>query len=145
MMVKKHELVAWTTNIADNENGRLYLAPSIEAEIRQALIDDLGAIHREEYSTQGVISTSLARRAIKANENMARYEILTGHPGKGIRYLFFAARHCLKENNLRRKLRGEFIRLCEDGRRLAGKYSREDILLEKTPRRMLDIYFELLR
>lgn len=119
-MVKKHELVAWTTNIADNENGRLYLAPSIEAEIRQALIDDLGAIHREEYSTQGVISTSLARRAIKANENMARY-------------LFFAARHCLKENNLRRKLRGEFIRLCEDGRRLAGKYSREDI------------YFELLR
>ena len=120
MMVKKHELVAWTTNIADNENGRLYLAPSIEAEIRQALIDDLGAIHREEYSTQGVISTSLARRAIKANENMARY-------------LFFAARHCLKENNLRRKFRGEFIRLCEDGRRLAGKYSREDI------------YFELLR
>ena len=132
MMVKKHELVAWTTNIADNENGRLYLAPSIEAEIRQALIDDLGAIHREGYSTQGVISTSLARRAIKANENMARY-------------LFFAARHCLKENNLRKKLRGEFIRLCEDGLRLAGKYSREDILLEKTPRRMLDIYFELLR
>lgn len=64
MMVKKHELVAWTTNIADNENGRLYLAPSIEAEIRQALIDDLGAIHREEYSTQGVISTSLARRML---------------------------------------------------------------------------------
>ena len=34
-----------------------------------------------------------------AYENMSRFEILTGHPGDGIRYLFFAAKYCILEDD----------------------------------------------
>ena len=36
----------------------------------------------------------------------------------------------------------EFVRLCEEGMRLARKYKREDILQEKKPKHMLELYFE---
>lgn len=43
------------------------------------------------------------------------------------------------------KLRHEFVRLCEEGMRLARKYKREDILQEKKPKHMLELYFEHTR
>ena len=93
MMERNYQLVAWTQNITDNENARLYMIPSLECEVQADLITDLAFIHREEYKFDGPISLDLARRAIKAYENMSRFEILTGHPGDGIRYLFFAAKY----------------------------------------------------
>jgi hypothetical protein len=93
MMERKYQLVAWTQNITDNENARLYMIPSLECEVQADLITDLAFIHREEYKFNGPISLDLARRAIKAYENMSKFEILTGHPGDGIRYLFFAAKY----------------------------------------------------
>ena len=88
---------------------------------------------------------------------MSRFEILTGHPGDGIRYLFFAAKYCIMEDDLNwayydtdlgsysyfcGELRHEFVRLCKEGIRLAKKYRREDILQEEKPRHMLELYFE---
>ena len=157
MMERKYQLVAWTQNITDNENARLYMTPSLECEVQADLITDLAFIHREEYKFNGPISLDLARRAIKAYENMSRFEILTGHPGDGIRYLFFAAKYCIMEDDLNwayydtdlgsysyfcGELRHEFVRLCKEGIRLAKKYRREDILQEEKPRHMLELYFE---
>ena len=155
MMERKYRLVAWTQNITDNENARLYMIPSLESEVQADLITDLGVIHREEYKLHGPISLDLARRAIKAYENMSRFEILTCHPGDGIRYLFFAAKYCIREEfnwNYRATDRGsysyicgylshEFARLCEEGIRLAKKYRREDILQESKPGKMLELYY----
>lgn len=88
---------------------------------------------------------------------MSRFEILTGHPGDGIRYLFFAAKYCILEDDFNwayydtdlgsyscfcGELRHEFVRLCEEAMRLARKYMREDILQEKMPGHMLELYFE---
>ena len=153
MMERKYQLVAWTENSSDSENARLYMIPSLECEVRATMIEDLAKIHREEHNCCGVISPGLARRAIKVYENMSRFEILTGHPGKGIRYLFFAAQYCVLEDECNwtycdtdhgtypyfcGKLRHEFVRLCEEGLRLAKKFRREDVLHEVKPRLMLE-------
>lgn len=157
MMERKYQLVAWTENIGDDETASLHMIPSLESEVQASLIEDLSRIHREEHKCHGVISLDLARRAIKAYENMSRFEILIGHPGDGIRYLFFAAEYCICEDDCNwayhgtdlgsyshfcGELRHEFVRLCEAGMRLARKYKREDILQEKKPKHMLELYFE---
>ena len=95
MMERNYRLVAWTENITDSQSARLYMIPSLECEVQADLITDLTIIHREENKNHGHISLDLARRAIKAYENMSKFEILTGHPGDGIRYLFFAANYCI--------------------------------------------------
>jgi hypothetical protein len=61
------------------------MIPSLESEVQADLVRDLTFIHREEYKFHGHISLDLARRAIKAYENISRFEILTGHAGDGIR------------------------------------------------------------
>ena len=145
MMEKNYQLVAWTENVADEEKARLYMIPSLESEVQASLIADLTFIHQEEYKFHGRISVDLARRAIKAYENMSRFENLTGHSGDGIRYLFFAAKYCIWEDGYPcfcGELRHEFIRLCERGIELAKKYRREDILQERKPKHMLELYFE---
>ena len=144
MMERKYQLVAWTENIGDDENASLHMIPLLESEVKASLIEDLSRIH-------------LARRAVKAYESMSRFEILTGHTGDGIRYLFFAAQYCIWEDDSNwaywdtdlgsytyfcGELRHEFVRLCEEGMRLARKYKREDILQEKKPKHMLELYFE---
>lgn len=159
-MERKYQLVAWTENSSDSENARLYMIPSLEWEVRATMIEDLAKIHREEHNCCGVISSDLARRAIKVYENMSRFEILTGHPGKGIRYLFFAAQYCILEDDSNwaymetdrgsysyfcGKLRHEFVRLCEEGLRLAEKFRREDVLHELKPMLMLEMYSEHTR
>lgn len=160
MMGKKYQLVAWTENICSNEKARLYMIPSLESEVQASLISDLAWIHKEEHKCHGFISIDLARRAIKAYENISRFEILTGHPGDGIRYLFFAAQYCIWEDESNwtyydtdlgshsyfcGELRHEFVRLCEEGSRLAKLFRREDVLQEKKPMFMLDIYEEHTR
>ena len=160
MMEKNYQLVAWTENVADEEKGRLYMIPSIESEVRAELMSDLAFIHREESKSRGQISENLARRAIKAYGNMSRFEYLTGHVGDSIRYLFYAAEYCIWEDDCNWSyrdtdlghysyfcgaLRHEFVRLCEEGIDLAKKYRREDILQERKPKRMLELYFEHTR
>ena len=156
MMERKYQLVAWTKNVADNENARLYMIPSLEREVQDDLITDLAHIHQKGYEFHGHISLNLARRAVRAYENMSKFKILTGHFGDGIRYLFFAAQYCILEDECNWAyydtdlgsysyfcggLRHEFVRLCEEGIRLAKKYKREYILQEKKPKHLLELYF----
>ncbi len=160
MMERMYQLVAWTENITDKEDSRLYMIPSLESEVQADLVTDLAFIHQEEYKFNGPVSLDLARRAIKAYESMSRFEILTGHHGDGIRYLFFAAQYCIWEDDSNRtywdtdlgsysyfcgELRDEFIRLCEEGLRLAKKFRREDVLQEGKPKQFLELYFEHIR
>ena len=157
MMERKYQLVAWTENITDKEDARLHMIPSLESEVQADLVTDLAFIHQEEYKSDGPVSLDLARRAVLAYERMSRFEILSGHPGDGIRYLFFAAQYCIWEDDSNwtywdtdlgsysyfcGKLRHEFVRLCEEGMRLAKKHGREDVLLEIKPKHMLELYFE---
>jgi hypothetical protein len=140
MMEKNYQLVAWTRKITDRENARLYMIPSLECEVQADLVTDLTFIRQEEYKFDGPVSLDLARRAVRAYEKMSEFETFTGHTGDGIRYLFFAAGYCIRE-----ELRYEFIRLCEEGIRLAKKSRREDILQETKPRLMLEIYREVTK
>ena len=140
MMEKNYQLVAWTRKITDQENARLYMIPSLECEVQADLVTDLTFIHQEEYKFDGPVSLDLARRAVRSYEKMSEFETFTGHSGDGIRYLFFAAGYCIRE-----ELRDEFIRLCEEGIRLAKKSRREDILQETKPRLMLEIYREITK
>ena len=157
MMERKYQLVAWTENITDKEDARLYMIPSLECEVQADLVTDLTFIHKEEYKFAGHVSLDLARRAVLACERMSRFEIFTGHRGDGIRYLFFAAWYCIWEDDRDwvyydtdlgsysyycGELRHEFIRLCEEGMRLAKKFRREDVLQEGKPKRMLEMYYE---
>ena len=148
-MERNYQLVAWTENIADSKNARLYMIPSLESEVQSDLVTDLTFIHQEEYKFHGPISLDLARRAVRAYENMSRFEIFTGHTGDGIRYLFFAAKYCIREDTsfgsysyFFDNLRYEFLRLCEEGMRLARKYGREDTLQERNPKHMLELCHE---
>ena len=157
MMEKNYQLVAWTRKITDRENARLYMIPSLECEVQADLVTELTFIHQEEYKFDGPVSLDLARRAVLAYERMSRFKILSGHPGYGIRYLFFAAWYCIWEDDrdwvyydtdlgsysyFCGELRHEFIRLCEEGLRLAKKFRREDVLQEGKPKRMLEMYYE---
>ena len=157
MMERNYQLVAWTENITDKEDARLYMIPSLECEVQAGLVTDLTFIHQEEYKSVGPVSLDLARRAVLAYERMSRFEIFSGHPGDGIRYLFFAAQYCVLEDDCNwiyydtdlgsysyfcGELRHEFIRLREEGIRLAKKFRREDVLLEGKPKRMLEMYYE---
>ena len=160
MMERNYQLVAWTENVTDNKNARLYMIPSLEGEVQASLIEDIAQIHKEEYRRHGVIGIDLARRAVRAYENMSRFKILTGHQGVAIRYLFFAAQYCILEDDCNwayydtdlgsysyfcGELRHEFVRLCEEGMRLAKKFKREDVLLERKPKHMLELFFEHTR
>ena len=133
---------------------------TLECEVQADLVTDLTFIHREEYKLDGPVSLDLARRAVLAYERMSRFEILTGHPGDGIRYLFFAAKYCVLDDDCNwvyydtdlgsysyfcGELRHEFIRLCKEGLRLAKKFRREDVLLEGKPKQMLEMYYEQIQ
>ena len=160
MMERKYQLVEWTENATDSENARLFMTPSLKNEVQASLIEDITEIHQEERRSHGIVGIDLARRAVKAFENMSRFEILTGHYGDGIRYLFCAARYCILEDDCNwaysdtdlgsyscfcGELRHEFVRLCEEGMRLAKKFTREDVLLETDPKQMLELYSEHTR
>ena len=70
MMERNYQLVAWTQNITDKEDARLYMIPSLECEVQADLVTDLTFIHREEYKFDGPVSLDLARRAVLAYESI---------------------------------------------------------------------------
>lgn len=157
MMEKKYQLVAWTMNVTDPEKVQLRMIPSLEADVQAPFIIEISRCHRELFKNHGQFNLDLARRLIRAYEEIARFEFLTGHVGDCIRYLCFAAMHCIWEDDCNwayhdtdlgsyscfcGSLRHEFTRLCEEAISLAGKYRREDIFHEKCPRHMLELYFE---
>lgn len=156
-MEKKYQLVAWTKNIADKENARLYAVPSLEQELQGPFIDEICRCRGEEESN-GYISLELAERFVRAYEQAARFELLTGHIDQAIRLLFLAADYCIYDednnwlcydSNLGRsyycvcgELRHEFARLCEEAVSLAGKYGFEYVLNEDGPKRIREMYLE---
>ena len=157
MMEKKYQLVAWTEDVKDKENARLYMLPSLEGEVMDSVLGDLKWVHSEENKSDGCISLNLARRVVRAYRKVSRYKIFTGHPGDGIRYLFFAARYCIMQDDLNwfdydtdlgsysyfcGDLSQEFEMLCEEAIALAGKYGLEHILQEDKPKWVLKLYRE---
>ena len=160
-MEKKYQLVAWTKNITDKENARLYVIPSVKHDLIEPFITEVTKCRDQQEKGGGHICLKLARRFIRVYEQSARFEILTGNIADAIRFLLLAADYCIKEDELNDdlnwvyydtdlgnysyfcgKLRNVFISYCEEALSLAHKYGFEHILYEKTPKRILELYWE---
>ena len=158
MMEKKYQLVAWTNNITDGENARLYVIPSVEHDLTEHLITEVTECRNQQEKDCGYITVDLARRFIRVYEQSARLDILTGHMDHAIRFLLKAADYCILEDGgvnwvyydtdlgnysyYCGELRDEFIRYCEEALSLAHKYGFEQILSEEAHKRTLEVYWE---
>ena len=157
MMEKKCQLVAWTRNITDKENARLYVIPSVENDLLEPLISEVSRCRKEEQKAGGEISLKLARRFVRAYERSAGFEMLTGHMDSAIRFLLKAADYCIYEDDLNLnywdtdlghysyfcgELRHEFVRLCEEAISLARKHGFEYVLKETAPKWTISLYLE---
>ena len=157
MMEKKYQLVAWTKNITDKENARLYVVPSVKLDLDEPLIKEVTECRKQQDKDGGHISTKLARRFIRVYEQSARLEILTGNIDEAIRFYLQAADYCIWEDDLNwayydtdfcsyscfcGALRHEFVWYCEKALSLAHKYGFELILNEERPKQTLELYWE---
>ena len=156
-MEKHYQLVAWTKNITDEENARLYVVPSVKHDLTGPLIKEVTECRKLQEKDGGYISIGLARRFIRAYEQSARLEIFTGNIDEAIRFYLQAADYCIWEDDTNwayydtdfgsysyfcGALRHEFVWYCEQALSLAHKYGYELILDEKRPKRTLKIYLE---
>jgi hypothetical protein len=157
MMEKKYQLVAWTKNITDKENARLYVVPSVKYDLIEPLIKEVTECRKLEKKHGRHISIKLARRFIRVYEQSARLEVLTGNIDDAIRFFLQAAKYCIWEDSENwvhydtdlgsysyfcGKLRNEFIWYCEKALSLARKYGFEHILKEKRSKQTLNLYLE---
>ena len=157
MMEKKYQLVAMTKNITDKENARLYVVPSVKLDLIEHLIKEITECRKQQEKDGGFISFELARRFIRAYDQSARIDILTGDIGQAIRFFLQAADYCIWEDDLNwtyydtdlgsysyfcGKLNNEFLWYCEKALSLARKYRYEHILEEKEPKLTLELYLE---
>ena len=142
MMEKKYKLVAYTENVNDPEKARLYLLPSLDWEMQAPHFEAIAKCHVEQRKNNGVITVSLARKAVKAYEDNANFYFFTGHAGKGVRLTLKAAMYCINVKGSKRALSDEFIRLCEKAIKLANQYRRTDVLLEDASKEVLKHYFK---
>ena len=157
MMEKKYQLVAWTKDIADKENARLYVVPSVELDLIEPLFTEVTECRRQQEKDEGYISLELARRFIRVYEQSARLDILTGNFDHAIRFLLLAADYCIWEDSFNwayydtnlgsyshfcGELRNEFVWYCEEAIALAKKHGLEHVLEEKRPKRTMELYQE---
>ena len=70
MMEKKYQLVAWTKDITNKKNTRLYAIPSIELEIEGPYIKEIDRCHRLQEKANGHLSYELAKRFVQAYESL---------------------------------------------------------------------------
>ena len=156
-MEKKYQLVAWTKNITDKENARLYVVPSVKLDLIEPLIKEHAECRKQEKKDGGYISSKLARRFIKVYEQSARLEILTGNIDEAIRFFLQAADYCIWEDSFNwvyydtdlgsyscfcGKFSHEFVWYCEKALSLARKHGFEHILKENRPKRTMKLYWE---
>ena len=157
MMEKKYQLVAWTKNITDKENARVYVVPSVKLDLVEPLIKEVAECRKLQEKNGGHISIELARRLIRVYDQSARFEILTGNIDQAIRFFLQAADYCIREDDLNwfdydtdlgsysyfcGALSNEFVWYCEKALSLARKYGLEHILAEKNPKWTLNLYWE---
>ena len=156
-MEKKYQLVAWTKNITDKENARVYVVPSVKLDLIEPLIKEVDECSRLQEKDGGHISTKLARRFIRVYEQSARLEVLTGNIDDAIRFFLQAAKYCIWEDSENwvhydtdlgsysyfcGKLRNEFIWYCEKALSLARRYGFEHVLVEKESQRTMETYWD---
>ena len=156
-MEKKYQLVAWTKNITDKENARLYVVPSVKYDLIEPLIKEVDECIKQKENDGGHISTKLARRFIRVYEQSARLEVLTGNIDDAIRFFLQAAQYCIWEDSENwvhydtdlgsysyfcGKLRNEFIWYCEKALSLARRYGFEHVLEEKESKRTMETYWD---
>lgn len=129
MMEKKYQLVAWTKNITDRENARLYVVPSVELDLMEPLITEVSECRRLQKKDGGRVSPQLARRFIRVYEASARLDIFTGNFDYAIRFLLQAADYCIWEDDYNSPYY-QFVAYCEEAISLARKYGFEYVLEE---------------
>ena len=138
-MEKKYQLVAWTKNITDRENARLYVVPSVELDLMEPLITEVSECQRLQKKDGGRVSPQLARRFIRVYEASARLDIFTGNFDYAIRFLLQAADYCIWEDDYNSPYY-QFVAYCEEAISLARKYGFEYVLEEKRPKQTLKLF-----
>lgn len=134
MMEKNYEIVAWTKNISDSENARLYVTDlDVEWALLSPLCDEVSECYKELKKNGGMMSTGLARRFAKVYEDSARLDLFMGKVDYAIRFYLQAAGYC-------DKLPYEFRRLCEEALSIARKYRFEHVLKEEKCKAILQPY-----
>lgn len=121
MMDRKYELVAWTRNVTDNENCRLYLDPSVELELIEPLVTEVSECRKIQRMNDGFIDHELAARFVRVYEQSARLDVLTGQIDSAIKFFLKAADYCVYGDEF---LRQEFSSLCEEAVSLAVRHDR---------------------
>ena len=136
MMEKKYELVAWTKNITDSGNARLFLADlQVEMELIEPLCNEVSKCRKELKNNGGMMSVDLARRFAKVYEDSARLDLFMGYVDNAIRFYLQAASYC-------DRLPNEFNRLCEEAFTIARRYKFEHVLKEEKPKLILQPYLQ---
>ena len=123
-MERKYELVAWTKNITDAENARLYVSdPQVGIELLEPFLDEVAKCRREQMKNGGEINVELARRFVKVYEDSARLDLFMGNVDFSIHSLIRASGYCTM-------LPHEFVRLRETASYIADTYGFKHVLRE---------------
>ena len=137
MMENKYELVAWTKNITDTDNARLYVAPSVELELISPQIDAISKCRMELEANHGHITLKLARKFARTYEEAAKLDTLMGKIDYAIDFYLQAAYYC----TFHPRLAHDYSRLCGNAISLAEKHGFQHILKESSHRHILAANF----
>lgn len=127
MMDRKYELVAFTENVTDAENARLYMIPELELELQEPLYTKLSGCYLEKRQNNGIIDAALAQKFLSVYEECARLDFLTGHPKDGIVFLCMACEYAAMHD----ELAFEFIRLRDEATAMAHKHDCMEVLINR--------------
>lgn len=133
MMEKKYELVAWTKNINDKDNARLYVKPSVELELIGPQIDAISECRKEQKANNGHITPKLARKFARTYEEAAKLDAFTGKIDYAISFYLQAAHYCTYHFSLAQ----DYTRLCDEAITLAQKHGFQHILREEKHKHIL--------
>ena len=136
MMETKYKLVAWTRNITDYENSRLYVTDlDVQLMLLGPFCDELSKCRREQRENGGHMSADLARRFAGVYADSARLDVFMGNIDYAIRFYLVAADFC-------DRLPDEFAYFCEQALSLARTYRFEHILKEEKCKAILQPYLQ---
>ena len=159
---KHYELVAWTRKMEPRYEQQQNNSSEWEQEYQLRLIHSLHLDAQYEY----IMAAMECQKAEQCPENTirlvaalvksARYLFLTGEYAGGIRFLLITAEYCLaaekqySTNNdhdtgghVHGEMMQDFIYYYGEALRLAGKYRREDILMEESFRGLREVFMRM--
>ena len=127
MMDRKYELIAFTKDITDAENARIFMTEDLEWTLREPFHDLVYKCQRKEKEKNSIIDLTLAQEYVSAYEKCARFEFLVGDDKYGVIFLSKACEYAAPHD----ELADDFIRLRNETIATARKYGYTDLLRDQ--------------